>query len=234
MSLESASCRVSSSGRAACRARSSPTLEPPSVDQVSGDYLWIRCATCSRPHPPSDGLCWTVAGGDIRATSRHAKQDHCRERSGTSAGQETLDGSRRVHPRRGGACPRGENTAPGPAAGDRHRSVQARRAGVPLPPPGPGRTTQRTRRAAERDYETDRAESARTKSRRRSRAVERALEREPAEAASREALGAQARRAAARRSPSARSRAAREPATRVRSEGPWPPTSRGHPPAKHG
>src|SRR5436190_16182467 len=90
---------------------------------------------------------------------------------------------------------------------------KARRAGVPLPPPGPGRATQRTRRAAERDYETGQGlRTPRASSRRRSRAVERALEREPKKAASREALAAQARRSSAKRPPAERSRAAREAA----------------------
>jgi hypothetical protein len=88
---------------------------------------------------------------------------------------------------------------------------EARRAGVPLPPPKRGRTSERTRRAAARAYETGQGLRApRAPSRRRGRAVERALEREPRKAASREELSRQARQAAARRSRAERSRAARK------------------------
>src|SRR6187402_1438051 len=86
---------------------------------------------------------------------------------------------------------------------------KARRAGVPLKPPPPGRTSARTRRSAERAYEVGQGRRApRAPSRRRTRAVERALEREPRRAASRPALAQQARRAAARRSATERKRAA--------------------------
>ncbi len=86
---------------------------------------------------------------------------------------------------------------------------KARRAGVPLKPPPPGRTSARTRRSAERAYEVGQGRRApRAPSRRRARAVERALEREPRRAASRPALAQQARRAAARRPASERKRAA--------------------------
>jgi len=86
---------------------------------------------------------------------------------------------------------------------------KARRAGVPLKPPAPGRTSARTRRSAERAYEVGQGRRApRAPSRRRTRAVERALEREPRRAASRPALAQQARSAAARRSATERKRAA--------------------------
>ncbi|HVU50390.1 MAG TPA: transcription elongation factor, partial [Polyangia bacterium] len=63
---------------------------------------------------------------------------------------------------------------------------KARRAGVPLEPPGPGRASSRTRRSAERDYETGQgARQPRARSARRSRATSRALEREAKGAASR-------------------------------------------------
>jgi hypothetical protein len=88
---------------------------------------------------------------------------------------------------------------------------KARRAGVPLPPPREGRTAERTRRGAERDYEVGQGRAApRAHSRKRARAVERALEREPRDTVSRGRLAAQARQASARRPAADRSRAAKK------------------------
>ena len=84
---------------------------------------------------------------------------------------------------------------------------KARRAGVPLKPPPPGRTSSRTRRSAERDYETGQGRrTPRAPSPRRSRANLRRLEREGRGAASRSALSRQAKQASRSRSRS-RSRA---------------------------
>jgi hypothetical protein len=63
---------------------------------------------------------------------------------------------------------------------------KARRAGVDLPPPAPGKTSEKTRKSAESARE--RARSRRKPSRRRSRATERALKREPRGTTSRRAL----------------------------------------------
>jgi hypothetical protein len=77
---------------------------------------------------------------------------------------------------------------------------KARRAGVPLPPPEKGRTSERTRRSAKRAYEVGQGKrTARTPSRKRGRAVKRVLEREPKSAVSQEALARNARRSAKRR-----------------------------------
>ncbi len=77
---------------------------------------------------------------------------------------------------------------------------KARRAGVPLKPPAPGRTTERTRKSAERAYEAGQKDGAKHEpSTRRSRAVEGALEREPKTTTSHAALSRQAKSAAARR-----------------------------------
>jgi hypothetical protein len=85
---------------------------------------------------------------------------------------------------------------------------KARRAGVPLAPPPPGRTSEATRQSAERDYETGQGRrKARAPSRKRSRATERALKREPHQAASHTALSRQAKAAAARRRTRARKKA---------------------------
>lgn len=89
---------------------------------------------------------------------------------------------------------------------------KARRAGVALPPPKAGRTSQRTRQGAARDSARGRAEPNRAPSPRRSRATHQALEREPHAAASRTALSRQAHAAARSRGSAARKAAARKAA----------------------
>lgn len=77
---------------------------------------------------------------------------------------------------------------------------KARRAGVPLPPPEKGRTSERTRRSAKRAYEVGQGKRPpRAPSSGRARAATRALEEEPKNTVSRKALSKQAKRAAARR-----------------------------------
>ncbi|HUI77654.1 MAG TPA: DUF6496 domain-containing protein [Bryobacteraceae bacterium] len=77
---------------------------------------------------------------------------------------------------------------------------KARRAGVALPPPKAGRTSDRTRKRAERDYEKGQSGEGRKKPAvKRSRATSTALKREGRSAASHQALSKQARSAAARR-----------------------------------
>src|SRR5262245_38977308 len=76
---------------------------------------------------------------------------------------------------------------------------KARRAGVDLPPPKPGRTSEKTRRSAERAYEVGQGmRSPRSPSRKRSRAITTALRREGHSAASRSALARHAHVAAGR------------------------------------
>ena len=90
---------------------------------------------------------------------------------------------------------------------------KARRAGVDLPPPKQGTTSEETRHHAERDLENVGHEP----SPRRSRSTHRALEREGHSAASKQALSRQASSAARKRSHAARSRSARKAArTRAR------------------
>lgn len=87
---------------------------------------------------------------------------------------------------------------------------EARRAGVKLPPPKKGRTSERTRRSAEYAYE---AGQGRRKTKRRprvSRAVKKVLKAEPRSAASKRALSRQATSAARGRSAASRSAAARK------------------------
>ena len=90
------------------------------------------------------------------------------------------------------------------------RLSQARRSGVPLPPPKKGQATERTRRSAEAAYEVGQGKrKPRAPSRKRSRATARALKREGRVAASPRVLSAQAKRAVARRK-----RTKRRPTTR--------------------
>ena len=80
---------------------------------------------------------------------------------------------------------------------------EARRAGVPLSPPRRGRTSEKTRKSAERAYEKGQS-GAKKPSARRSRARERALKREPRSSASHRALSKQARAGWRRRRRAAR------------------------------
>lgn len=90
---------------------------------------------------------------------------------------------------------------------------KARRAGVDLPPPGRGRTSERTRKSAERAYEIGQGRrEPRAPSPARSRATEGALRREGRSAASHQALSHQASLAAKRRRPAERSASARRAA----------------------
>jgi hypothetical protein len=77
---------------------------------------------------------------------------------------------------------------------------KARRAGVPLKAPAKGKASERTRRSAQRAYETGQGErKPRAPSRRRSAAAERALRRERRSSASARELSRQAKGAARRR-----------------------------------
>ena len=76
---------------------------------------------------------------------------------------------------------------------------KARRAGVKLPLPPPGRASSKTRRSAAQASRAGQSGSHRKPSPRRSRATLQALKREGRSAASHQALSRQARQAAARR-----------------------------------
>lgn len=80
---------------------------------------------------------------------------------------------------------------------------KARRAGVPLPPPAPGKAKEKTRKSAERAYKKGQA-GAKKPARKYSRIREQVLKREPRSTASHKALSRQARAAASRRKSSAR------------------------------
>jgi hypothetical protein len=75
---------------------------------------------------------------------------------------------------------------------------KARRAGVPLPPPAKGTTSERTRRAAKKAYTAGQT-SKKSPSPKRSRATTTVLKREPKSTVSKQALARQAKAAARRR-----------------------------------
>jgi len=95
---------------------------------------------------------------------------------------------------------------------------KARRAGVDLPPPPKGKTSEKTRRSAAAAYRKGRRGEA--KSPRRSRGRLQALRKESRSAASHQALSRQAK-AAARRRGGANRRAAARKAARTRSQERW-------------
>jgi hypothetical protein len=72
---------------------------------------------------------------------------------------------------------------------------KARRAGIPLAPPSPGKAKKSTRKSAERDLRKGQTGTGKTSSKR-SRASEAALKKEPHSTASRKALSAHAKKAA--------------------------------------
>jgi hypothetical protein len=90
---------------------------------------------------------------------------------------------------------------------------KARRAGVDLPPPEKGKTSERTRKSAARAYARGHGAPAKRKpSAKRSRAIEHALQREGKQAVSHAALSRQAKAAAHERTASERSAAAKKAA----------------------
>ncbi len=87
---------------------------------------------------------------------------------------------------------------------------EARRAGVDLPPPSPGKTTERTRKSAEYAYEAGQGIRKPKRSKRRSRAMTQALKREPRGTVSPKALSRQAHSAASQRTAAQRAASARK------------------------
>jgi len=111
---------------------------------------------------------------------------------------------------------RGEHGARSPEQAIAIGLSEARRAGVPLKPPGKGKA--RTRRSAKYAYEAGQHKRRTRRRPRVARAVKRALEREPRSTVSRSELSRHARRAASRRSATARSAASRK-ASRTKTRG---------------
>ena len=89
---------------------------------------------------------------------------------------------------------------------------KARRAGVDLPPPPKGKTSEKTRKSAQRANAAGQSEPNKPVNRKRSKAVIAALQREGTDAASHEALSEHARQAAKQRTPAERSASARKAA----------------------
>jgi hypothetical protein len=89
---------------------------------------------------------------------------------------------------------------------------KARRAGVKLPPPKKGKTSERTRRGAARAYKAGQRGHQRRTNPRRSRAITEVLEREGHGAASRAALSRQAKSQARRKNAAERSAIGRKAA----------------------
>jgi hypothetical protein len=87
---------------------------------------------------------------------------------------------------------------------------KARRAGVKLPPPKEGKTSEKTRKQAVRNYVQGQTSPGRKTSPTRSRAIEAALKREGKQAASRSALSRQAHASAITRGAANRSLAAKK------------------------
>ena len=146
-----------------------------------------------------------------RSTTEKAKRDLARgKQPSTAAGEFVREEIEHIR--------KGKHGARSPQQAIAIGLSKARRAGVPLKPPRAGRTQPRTRRAAERDYETGQGRrQPRAPSRRRGRATEAALRREPKSTASRTSLERQGRRSASQRSATARSQAAK---TAARTKGP--------------
>ena len=128
-----------------------------------------------------------------KTTVRKAKQDLRKGKSPTTAAGEFVK-EEMEHIRRG------KHGARNPKQAIAIGLSKARRAGVPLPPPGKGQAKRSTRRSAQRASEVGQGKrKPRSPSRRRSRAVTRVLKREGRSAASHSALSRQARSAARRR-----------------------------------
>jgi len=146
-----------------------------------------------------------------KTTIERAREDKRRGRApGTQAGEFIRDEIHKIR--------RGEHGARSTKQAIAIGLSEARRAGVDLPPPGRGKTSQRTRESAQRAWEVGQGKrEPRAPSAKRSRAIEKALKREPRGTVSRNALSKQARAAAHGRTAAQRSAAAKQAA---RTKGP--------------
>ncbi len=138
-------------------------------------------------------------------TIRRARQDAREGKSaGTQAGEFVRDEIRDIRKGKHGARSTKQAIAIGLS--------MARRAGVPLPPPRPGKTSASTRRKAEKDLARGRSTPNKRPSRKRAKATLKALRRESTKAASHEALSKQDTSVARRKSRTERSAAAKKAA----------------------
>ena len=146
-----------------------------------------------------------------KATVERAKEDLREGKSpSTAAGEFVREEMEHIR--------EGKHGARSPAQAIAIGLSKARRAGIPLKPPGKGRAKKRTRQSAKRDYQTGQGRrKPRTRSAKRSKAVTKALKREGRTAASPQALARQARSAARRRTAASRSASSKKAA---RTKGP--------------
>lgn len=143
-------------------------------------------------------LIWTTM--PERQTIRRAREDEREGKSpSTQAGEFVREEFHHIR--------EGKHGARSPQQAIAIGLSKARRAGVKLQPPASGRSSEKIRRQAQRDYARGQ-EGDHKPSRRRSRAVIGALKREGHAAASTRAISRQTRNAAQRRTPSERSHAA--------------------------
>jgi hypothetical protein len=105
---------------------------------------------------------------------------------------------------------RGEHGARSPKQAIAIGLSEARRAGVDLPPPKKGKTSESTRKSAEYPYEAGQGKRKTVRRPKVARAVKQALKREPRGTVSTPALSRQAKSAASRRTAADRSAAARK------------------------
>lgn len=138
-----------------------------------------------------------------KATIKRAKQDQKEGKSAsTQAGEfikETMDD---IRAGRIGARSTKQAIAIGLS--------KARRAGVDLPPPAKGQTSEKTRKSAARAYKVGQTEPDRPVNPKRSKATKKALQREGHAAASHAAISRQTTKQAKTRTPEERSASARK------------------------
>ncbi len=144
-----------------------------------------------------------------KTTIEHAKEDLREGKSPTTAAGEFVK-EEIEHVRRG------KHGARSPKQAIAIGLAKARRAGVPLQPPAPGKAKASTRRSAERAYRKGQA-SAQKPAARYSRTREEVLKREPKNTVSRKALSQQARNAARRRKATASAGTGRSRKTSARA-----------------
>ncbi len=127
-----------------------------------------------------------------KTTVRKAKQDlRAGKKPSTAAGEFVHEEIEHVR--------HGQHGARSPQQAIAIGLNEARRAGIPLKPPKRGKSSDKTRKSAERAYQKGQSQPGKKASLKRSRARERALQREPKNTASHKALSKQARSAALRR-----------------------------------
>ena len=152
----------------------------------------------------------------------HARKENpgtCQERQ--ARGQVALHAGGRIRPRDDRSHSPGQARRTLDEAGDCHRTLQVRRAGVKLPPPEKGKTSEKTRRNAECAYAAGQNGHHQKVSQTRAKATTKALKREPTKAASSEALSRQAKQQAKKRTAKERSEIGRKAAhTRLAHQSP--------------